>query len=145
MKAKDSGVRVPTTVGTTTVADLHGRCSVVEPGVVLLREVANATAETCDVLIEHSLALGQAFDPFVLVIDLSEVTERPKNRYLEIIRRRLLDGRAYLAVTQPRTAFLRTVVRYMLATKRARSSLHSSVDEAIEAARARLGHAAPSC
>src|SRR5262245_15776092 len=109
-----AGERVSTTVGSVTVTEIEARCVVLEPGIVLMREVPNGTAETYDVLIRRCNQLGAEFERFVILVVLTDVTERPKGRYLASIRQSLRGPAAHFAVTQPGSSFLRTVLRFVL-------------------------------
>lgn len=127
--------RVPTTVGSLTVSELEARCEVLEPGIVLMREVPHGTAETYDVLIRRCNGLGAQFERFVIVVDLSEITERPKGRYLSAIREALAGPAVHYAVTQPGSAFLRTVLRFVLGRISDRTSVHPDREAALAVVR----------
>lgn len=143
MGTPDSNERVPTSNGSMSVGELEARCSVVEPGIVVLREVPNNTGETYEVMLRRSLELGADFEKFVLVVDLTEATERPKGRYLELIRS-CFDGPKpplHLATSQPGKPFLRAVVAFVLARISKYTSAHQSYDSAVAAARQVLAQA----
>lgn len=133
--AKDPDERVRTATGHTTVGALHARCSVIEPGIVLMREIPDATAEAFDVLFARSCELGSAFERFVIVVDLSEALERPKGAYLEAIRRSFDGPAMHHAVTQPGRALMRIVVGFVLSRMTDKSSVHASVAAATDAMR----------
>lgn len=134
------GARVPTAKGTVTVEELEARCSIVEPGIVLLREMPHNTAETYETMSRRARALGAEFDRYALVIDLSEATERPKGRYMDIIRAQFAaaDAPVHLATTLPGSGFMRTVAAFVLARASKNTSTHGTLDEAIATARAKL-------
>ena len=120
-----------------TVAELEARCSVLEPGVVLLREVANGTAETYEVMTDRAIELGSQFGRFALVVDLEDVSVRPKAGYLEQIKRSMVVAE-HLAVTQPRSAFLRIVAGFVIARMSSKTSSHDSIAAATVACRRAL-------
>lgn len=117
------------------MAELQSRCSVLEPGIVLMREIPDANAEAFDVLFERSCELGAAFERFVIIVDLSEAAERPKGAYLEAIRRSFDGPALHHAVTQPGRAIMRIVVGFVLGRMTEKSSVHASVEDATEAMR----------
>jgi hypothetical protein len=135
--------RVPTKIGTISVEDLEARCAVIEPGIVLLREVPGNTSETYEVMIRRARVLGASFDQYALVVDLAEATERPKGRYMDLIREGFSrpDAPVHLATNQPGSAFLRTVAAFVLARTSRNTSTHPNLDEAIATARERLAAA----
>jgi len=136
-----------------TVAELEARISLIEPSLVLMREVPNGTAETFEVLLARAAELGADFDRWTMVVDLSEVTERPRGRYLEMIRRESIgkigkDGEPiYMAAVQPGSAFMRTVLSFVLGRMSTLVSVHATREGAIAACRDALvsgkGHARP--
>lgn len=135
--------RVRTANGTISIEELEARCSVIEPGIVLLREVPYNTADTYEALSRRARALGASFERYALVIDLSEATERPKGRYMDLIRAQFAaaDAPVHLATNQPGSAFLRTVAAFVLARASKNTSTHATLEEATAAARARLREA----
>src|SRR5262245_7282529 len=147
MKKREPSETVRNAVGTVTVAELHARCSVVEPGVVLLREVPNNTVDTYEVLIDRAFEIGVEFDRWTMVVDLSEVTERPKGKYLALIRERSINplgspgAPVHLATTQPGSIFLRAVLAYVLGRMSPRTSVHPTRDAALAACRTALARA----
>jgi hypothetical protein len=104
---------------------------------VSIREVPHGTAETYEVLLARALEIGGDIGRFALVVDLTEVSERPRGRYLEAIRRSI-DLPVHLAVTQPGNAFLRGVLRFVLARISGHTSVHATLEGAIDAAKAAL-------
>lgn len=137
-KESDPNAPVPTTVGNTTVGELQARVEVLEPGIILLREVANGTGDTYRVMVDRALELGATFDEFALVVDLTHVSVRPSGRYLEQIRRSM-KASVHLAVTRPRSAFLRVVADFVIARFSNKTSSHDSIESAAATCRARLG------
>ena len=141
---RDPNQRVRNAIGTVTVAELEERCTVVEPGIVLLREPPNNTLETYEVLLERAFVLGKQFDRWAMVVDLTEVTERPKGRYLEFIRESSINHLGnpghplHLATTQPGSAFLRSVLGFVLGRMSRRTSVHPTREAAIGACRSAL-------
>lgn len=140
MTANDNApqARVATTVGTISVAELQARVEVLEPGIILLREVANGTGDTYRVMVDRVIELGAAFDEFAIVVDLTDVSVRPSGRYLEQIRRSM-KASVHLAVTRPRSAFLRVVADFVIARFSNKTSSHDSIESAVATCRARLG------
>jgi hypothetical protein len=134
----DPSELIPTTTGTMTVAELQARCEVLEPGIILLREVANGTGDTYRVMVDRVLELGAAFDEFAIVADLTDVSVRPSGRYLEQIRRSM-KASTHLAVTRPRSAFLRVVADFVIARFSNKTSSHDSIESAVATCRSRLG------
>jgi hypothetical protein len=132
---RDPDERVPTTVGTTSVSELRARCSMLEPGIVLMREAPNGTAETYEVLIARCNELGAQFEQFAIVVDLSDMNVRPRGRYLERIRQALHGPAVHYAVTQPGNAFMRTVLGFVLGRFSSRTSVHPDREAALAAAR----------
>ena len=133
--ARDPEERVPTTVGTTTVSELRARCSVLEPGIVLMRETPNGTADTYEVLIARCNELGARFERFAVVVDLTDLNVRPRGRYLERIRESLRGPAVHFAVTQPGSPFLRTVLGFVLGRVSPLTSVHPNLEAALAAAR----------
>ena len=150
---RDPSQRVRTASGTMTVAEVAGRVSVLESGLLLMREVPNGTEETFEILLESANLLAADFDRWAMVVDLSEVTERPRGRYLEMIRRESIgkigkDGQPiYMAAVQPGNAFMRTVLSFVLGRMSQLVSVHSTRDAAVAACRDALAsgkaHARP--
>jgi hypothetical protein len=134
---RDPAQRVSTATGTISVGELEARCSVIEPGIVLLREVPQNTSDTYAVMIRRCRELGEAFERWVLVVDLTDATERPKGRYLEAIKECFSGPKPilHLATTQPGSAFLRAVAGFVLARASKNTSAHPTLDAAVTAAR----------
>lgn len=138
---RDPTQRVRNAIGTVSVAELLPRCAILEPGIVLQREPPHNTLDTYDVLVERVFELAKDFDRWALVVDLSEVTERPKGRYLERIRERALSDLdtpghpIHLAITQPGSIFLRTVLGFVLGRMSRHTSVHPTREAAISACR----------
>jgi len=141
---RDPNQRVRSTAGTMTVAELEARVALLEPRVVLMREVPHATAETFAVLIDRARELGSQFDRWVMIVDLSEVTERPRGHYLQMIRRDVLSkvGPAgpiiYLSVVQPGNAFMRTILGFVLGRVSRHITVHGNREAALAACREAL-------
>jgi hypothetical protein len=128
---------VATSSGTITVAELEARVSLLEPALVSMREVADGTAETYEVMIARALELARPFGAFAMVVDLTEVTKRPRGRYLQMILHSIEDP-VHIAVVQPGNLFLRGVLRFILARMSNRTSVHATRDAATAVARAQL-------
>lgn len=134
---RDPNDEVSTPGGTTTVGELWDRCFVNEPGIVVLREPPHNCAETYEVQLTRAIELGAKFPLFTLVNDLTDVTERPRGRYLELIRFESIGrlgqpGRPiHLATTQPGSALLRRVLAFILGRMSARTSVHATREEAL--------------
>lgn len=143
---RDANEEVPTTGGTTTVGELWDRCFVNEPGIVVLREPPFNCAETYEIQLERAIELGAKFSRFALVNDLTDVTERPRGRYLELIRRESIGrlgepGRPlHLATTQPGSALLRRVLAFILGRMSRRTSVHATREAALAACRAEMAN-----
>jgi hypothetical protein len=136
----DRSRRVATTRGTISVADLEARCSVVEPGVVLVREIPNNTAEAFEVLMECARELARPFERWAMIVDLTETTERPKGRYLEIIRSEIrrtgsVGTPFHTGAIRPSGAFLRTVTRFVIERMSPHVTIHGSRPSALAACR----------
>jgi hypothetical protein len=134
--------RVPTAGGSLTVAELHRRCSVVEPGIVLMREIPGGTAQALRVMSERVRELGRPFGAFAVVVDLTEVDMRPKGDYLVAIRESVVEP-AHTALTQPGSAFMRGVLRFVMGFLSNKASVHATIDEAVARARAALAAQRP--
>jgi hypothetical protein len=131
----DPNKRVPTSYGSITVAELEARCAVLEPGIVLLREIRGGTADSVEVLMNRALSLGAPFGAFSVVADLTEATERPKGRYLGLVRS-FADRITHLAMVRPSRTFLLEVIRFIFSPRN--TSVHPTLEAAITEARAAL-------
>jgi hypothetical protein len=134
-RTSDAEQRVPIHGGTITLADLRARCSVLEPGIVQMREIPNGSVDAFIFMVDHCYTLGAAFDRFAFVIDLAEATVRPSGKYLEEIWRGFRRGAIHHAYIQPGSGFMRAVLRFVLGRAKANTSVHGTQAEAIAAAR----------
>ena len=125
MGQPDRDEHVEGAAGPVPVGALRKRVSILEPGIVLLREAPNGTYETYSVLLERAKELGRGFDDYALVVDLSEATERPRGRYLELIRRSS-DEPVHVALTQPGGGLLRAALRFVIGGFSRRGSTHAA-------------------
>jgi hypothetical protein len=129
--------------GPITVAELQARCEVIEPGIILIRQPIQCTGDTLEVLAERAQELGASFERFAVVSDFGEVLDRPKGDYLHNLIRIARAVGVHWACVEPRKAFLRTVLRFVLARiGYANATIHANVDEAIAAARSALSNGA---
>jgi hypothetical protein len=132
---------IDTEGGPATVTWLRERCSVLETGVVLIREAPHSNAEIFEVLLERARELGEPFGRFAIVNDLSEAKTRPRRQHLDAMVRALNGVGVHWAIVQPGSLFMRTVLRFVLARvsrHRDRASVHESMAAAVTAARAAL-------
>jgi hypothetical protein len=134
----DLGASIATRVGTITVAELHRRCAVLEPGIVLYHEIPDGTAETFEVMLERVYELGAQFERFAIVIDMTESTTRPRGRHFELILRALKRGAIHHAGVQPGRELLRQVNNFIMKRINRDISLHGSRAEALQAAQTAL-------
>ncbi len=134
---RDPEELVPTTAGHMTVRELYDRVEVLEPGIIMIREVQNGTGGTFGTMLERCLELAKPFERFAIVVDLTEVSVRPKALYLDEIRRAMEAG-VHLAVTRPDNAFLRVVAGFVLARFSAKTSSHDTREQAVAACREAL-------
>lgn len=138
---RDPNQRIRTAKGTATVAELEARCSIIEPGIVLLREPPHNNADTFEVVLDRTWQLGTQFDRWACLTDLSETTERPTGRYLQTIRRRCIAKLGqpgeplHIAIVQPSSTFLRSVLGFVLGRMSEHATVHATRDAALKACR----------
>ena len=124
-----------------TVAEVAERVTLLEPRIVLMLEVPNGTEETFAILLERARELGADFDRWAMVVDLTQVIERPRGRYLEMIRRESivkvgLPGQPIvMTLIQPGSAFMRTVLGFVLGRMSSLVSVYPTREAAIAASR----------
>lgn len=120
---------------------IEERVTVVEPGIVLMREISVQTPFSIDVMHDRAEALCEGWPRLAMVVDLRDA-RRPNAITRQALRRRI--GR--LAPRVVHTAFIVGINRIMAAMAKLvgvsfgyRSvSLHDTVDDAIEEARRAL-------
>ncbi len=113
------------------------------PGIVLIRDYPHASAETWAFQAEVAAELGALYEPYVVVLDVSEAKGRPKGRHLETIRSTWRDvlKPAYVAAVQPGSVLMRSVLRFILATLTRKCSVHATLEEALVVAKSALAEA----
>ena len=90
-----------------TVGSLRERCSVLEPGVILVREAPRSNADVFLTFMAAARDLGAPFDQFVIVNDLTDAKTRPKGEHLAAIldapepERAVVGGDALADARQP--------------------------------------------
>jgi hypothetical protein len=123
--------------GTWTHQALRHRVSILAPGIVMIRDVPKATAESWLFQAKAAQELGDQFDAYVLVLDLAEAAGRPRGEHKEMITytyNEILQP-IHIAVVQPGSAILRTVLRFVLAPIPHDASVYATLEEALAAAR----------
>ncbi len=132
--------RLTTSDGTSySKADLHERVSVIEDGIILIREVPFGTAETWLTMADRGGEIGRRFGKFCWVVDVTYVNERPKGNYLETIKNSLLDpDLVWLFLVIPVGAITRTVARFVVGMMWKRLTIVESVEEGIAQAREKV-------
>ncbi len=139
----DDEQTIVTADGTTTRGELRQRVTVLAPGIVLIREYPKASAATWDFMARTAAAVGETYDVYVVVLDVSEAVVRPKGAYLETIRHTLSEvlKPAHIAFVQPGSMLLRSVLRFIANTIVRKSTVHASLEEALVMARSALDEA----
>ena len=128
---------------TTTVGELRKRCYVASPGIIVLGEPPYNTGDSYRVLVEAAKELGRQFGRYTIIVDCTDVTERPKGEYMDCINDqiRASDGGAVVhwCLVNPSNPFLRAVMRFLLGRLHgSRVSVHEAVPRAIDRAREEL-------
>jgi hypothetical protein len=124
-----------------TRAELRSRISVVAPGIVLTRDLPKHSPETWLFMAEHCQEVGEQFDAYVMILDLSEAGQRPKGAYKEAIKHSLdnILEPVHMAFVQPSSALLRSVLRFITSAWLAgSSSVHPTLEEALTESRKQL-------
>jgi hypothetical protein len=131
-----------------TVGYVQSRCRVVEPGVVLMREMPHSTLESFRVAMDTVVGLGKPFKRFAIVNDLTEANNRPTGEYhAEIVKAATTLG-VHWAIVIRGNIVVRTISRFIMGRVMREGakagitwSLHEGVDAAITAARAAVQRA----
>ncbi|MCA9625778.1 MAG: hypothetical protein KC731_42440 [Myxococcales bacterium] len=126
-----------------TEDELRARVSVLEPGVVMVREIPEATADTFRFEMEVARELGRAFSEYVLIIDLAEAT-RPRPDVIEEIIEGNRDVGVQWCVVQNTSRIMAAVTRFVLSKLagsriKTKTTVHTSLDDALNEARGVLG------
>jgi len=121
-----------------TVAQLRERVSVVEPGIIRLREIPDSNAEAFTVLAKIVGEKSKDFDVHISIVDLGEATARPDPAMMKaIVDSGALLGDCTIAV-RPTSAVIRAILRFVTNRTVGDYVMVDSYDEAVEVARAKL-------
>jgi hypothetical protein len=131
-----------------TVGYVQSRCRIVEPGVVLLREMPRSTLGSFAVAMDALVDLARPFRCFAIVNDVTEATHRPKGAYHDAIVKAATTVGVHWSIVISGNLLVRTISRFIMgrvmrdgAKAGITWSVHDSVDGAIVAARAAVRRA----
>jgi hypothetical protein len=131
--------------------DLHTvrkRCTLVEPGIVMMRELPRSNLETFHVFMETVQEHARPFKRFAIVNDLTEATNRPQGEYSQAIIKAATTIGVHWAIVLSGNFILMTISRFIMGRLLRDGvkagvtwSVHDNVPAAIAAARAALQRA----
>ena len=123
-----------------TIDQLHQRVSIVDEGIVLIREVPDGTGEIWEALALRGKAVAQRFGKYCWVVDISMVNIRPKGTYLESVRRNIASSDAeWIYLVTPVGSILRTIAKFAVGFMIKKVTFVPTVEEGIREARGKLG------
>jgi len=136
----DEGRIYHTPAGDFTHAQLRDRVEVVEPGIVLFRELPGGDADNFRAELEIVKEHGEAMGDYVVIIDLSEAT-RPGAGLLEVLFDAMRNvGIHWCAIQTSKSKVMKAVVEFVLrrASRGTATTVHDSREEAVAKARSVL-------
>lgn len=133
---KDSGGEGPGSSSALPAEELDARVWTDAPGIIVMRGVPSSTADAVAALFARAEHLAQDVPTPILVVDLSEAGV-PDAATRALIRRRIEEiGFHHVSLTFQDNTLLQIVARFILASVAlTKFSVHSTVEEAIEAAK----------
>ena len=108
-------------IGRYSVEKLHDRVSVLEPGILLMREIADGDGTTLSTMLQRVEELATGLDRYGLVIDLDGAKGRISSDYRREVPRQITafwqrsDGRlCVVAVTMLTNPVTRVVAKFII-------------------------------
>ncbi|MCA9619787.1 MAG: hypothetical protein KC731_12260 [Myxococcales bacterium] len=117
---------------------IRARAEILEPGILLLRELPNSNAAVLAVLIDHAKELVAKEEDCVVIIDLTEATSRPDPAMMRVISDSASDFGIHVACVQPSSIVVKAVLKFVFGRVAGimNNSIHDTREEALAEARA---------
>jgi hypothetical protein len=113
---------------------LRQRVVVLEPGVILVREVPVMTKFSVDVLFERERELAEGFDDLHMIIDLRKTAEPDAEirAHLKKAIASLFGGNFHMALVTGKDHLMNTSVKFVIGKFGRPVTLHDTIEEALE-------------
>ena len=129
---------IPTARGTTTMAEIRTRVSVIEPGILRVVEVPDGSPESIRALGVVAKEVGSKFPRYAIVLDLTGVDAPNRAFRAAIVEWLVYLEAAHVAAIQAKSALARTAARFVMKRSGRPCSVHETEADALDMARAAL-------
>ena len=116
-----------------TVGELRQRVSLLEPGILQVREVPDSNAEVFGALVDIASEMSADIEDCVVIMNLTEATARPDPPMMKEIMRSAKTLGIHGASVKPSNAIVKAILKFVLARAAGATtiSLHDTVEEAL--------------